>query len=276
MIPKELCHYTKRDTALEKILYEGKIKFNQIGRTNDPKESLVHLSVSYFPSSGNKNADAYYILLTNEFQRIQKEEWKVLCMTMHSSAKKNQDEITAKFRYGWNKPAMWAHYAENNSGVCIIFNGDILYKNIKSNLGQHKLIPKKVSYKKPFTQTKYYDDFQRIIKEQPVIDDLRAQIRKHLEEKHEEYFFSKFSTWKDETEYRFLVHTIGNHDEFVNINGAIKSILVGSNFPKAYIPSIKDIAIRLNVSAGKMLWVNGIPNPQFGSIYNPKKIKVTK
>ncbi len=270
MIPKELCHYTKKDIAIEKILYEGKIKFNQIGRTNDPKESLVHLSVSYFPALGNKNADGYYILLTNEFQRIQKEEWKVLCMTMHSPEKKSQDEITSKFRYGWNRPAMWAHYAENHSGVCIIFDGNKLYKNIKSKLDQHKVFPKKVSYKRPFTQSKYFDDFQQIIKEQPGIDDLRTEIRKHLKEKRDEYFFSKFSTWKDESEYRFLTHNTSVDDEFIHIHGAIKSILVGSNFSDAYIPSIEKIAIELNISAGKMLWINGIPNPQFGSIHNPK------
>jgi len=270
MIPKELCHYTKKDIAIEKILYTGKIKFNQIGRTNDPKESLVHLSASYFPSLGNKNVDGYYILLTNEFQRIQKEEWKVLCTTMHSSQKKSQDKITSKFRYGWNRPAMWAHYTENHSGVCIIFDGNKLYKNIKSKLSQHKLFQKKVSYKKPSMQTKYYDDFQKIIKDQPEIDDLRAQIRKHLEEKRNEFFFSKFSTWKDESEYRFLAHSTCTDDEFVNIHGTIKSILVGSNFPNAYIPSIEKIATKLNVSAGKMLWVNGIPNPQFGSIYKSK------
>jgi len=270
MIPTELCHYTKKDIAIEKILYEGKIKFNQIGRTNDPKESIVNLTVASFPSLGDKNADGYYILLSNEFQRIQKEEWKVLCMTMHSSKKKNQNEVASKFRYGWNRPAMWAHYAENHSGVCIIFDGNKLYKNIKSKLSEHKLFPKKVSYKKPSTQTKYYDDFQKIIKDQPEIDDLRAQIRKHLEEKRNEYFFSKFSTWKDESEYRFLAHSTCTDDEFVNIHGTIKSILVGSNFPNAYIPSIEKIAIKLNISAGKMLWVNGIPNPRFGSIYKPK------
>ncbi|MCC7119651.1 MAG: DUF2971 domain-containing protein [Anaerolineales bacterium] len=276
MIPTELCHYTKKDIALEKIFYEGKIKFNQLGRTNDPKESVVYPTVTYFPSLGDKNADEYYKLLVNEFQRIQKEEWKVLCMTMHSPKKKNQNKEASTFRYGWNRPVMWAHYAENNSGVCIIFDGNKLYTSIKSDLRQYKLISKKVCYEKPSTQIKYYDDFQKVIKEQPKIADLRAQIRKHLEEKHAEYFFSKFSTWRDETEYRFLVHNISNQDEFVNIHGAIKSILVGSNFPKVYIPSIEKIAMELNISAGKMLWTNGIPTPQFGSIYNPKKLKATK
>lgn len=270
MIPKELCHYTKKDIAIEKILYEGKIKFNQIGHTNDPKESIINLSISYFPSLGEKNAVGYYFLLSNEFQKIQKEEWKVLCMTMHSSKKKNQDEITSKFQYGWNRPAMWAHYAENHSGVCIIFDGNKLFKNIKSDLSQHELFPKKVSYKKPFTQINYYDGFQKIIKEQPETGDLRDEIRKYLKEKRNEYFFSKFSTWKDESEYRFLVHSTSTNDEFVNVHGTIKSILVGSNFPDVYVPSIKEIAIKLDVSVGRMLWINGIPNPQFGSIHKTK------
>lgn len=270
MIPKELCHYTKKDTALEKILCEGKIKLSQIGSTNDPKESIVNLSVAYFPSLADKNADSYYILLSNEFQKIQKEEWKVLCMTMHLPKKKHQNEIMSKFRHGWNRPTMWAHYAGNHSGVCIIFDGNRLLKNIRLSLRHHELFSGKVIYKNPSTQTGYYEGFQKIVKDQLGIDDLREEIRKYLKKMHREFFFSKFSTWKSESEYRLLAHSTNTNDEFIDIQGTIKSILVGSNFQKVYEPAIKEIAIKLNVSVGKMLWVNGVPTPQFGSIYRPK------
>lgn len=271
MIPKELCHYTNKDTALEKILYEGKIRLSQIGRTNDPKESIVNLSVTYFPSLGEKNADGYFILLHNEFQKTQKEEWKVLCTTMHLPKKKNQDEITAKFRYGWNRPTMWAHYADNHSGVCIVFNGKELHKNIQMSLENYELFCGKVKYEKPSEPFYDFPSFQNIIKQQLNKDDLQDEIRKHLKKYRHKYFLSKFSAWKNESEYRFLAHSTNRGDELVDIQGTIKLILVGLNFPKVYEPAMKEMGKRFNISIGKMDWKNGIPYPRFGSIYNVSK-----
>jgi len=38
-VPKEVCHYTKMRTALEKILSTGNIRLGEITSTNDPLES---------------------------------------------------------------------------------------------------------------------------------------------------------------------------------------------------------------------------------------------
>ena len=39
MIPEDVCHYTRADVALEKILLEERLKIGQLRYTNDPKES---------------------------------------------------------------------------------------------------------------------------------------------------------------------------------------------------------------------------------------------
>ena len=38
-IPNEVCHYTKMEVALEKILPQQKLIFSKFGQTNDPRES---------------------------------------------------------------------------------------------------------------------------------------------------------------------------------------------------------------------------------------------
>ena len=38
IIPEDIFHYTKMETALEKILFEGRLRLGQMGFTNDPRE----------------------------------------------------------------------------------------------------------------------------------------------------------------------------------------------------------------------------------------------
>src|SRR5512139_2073937 len=151
MIPKEVCHYTKKNIALEKILFEKKIKFGLLGLTNDSKESKWKPITPISPA--NYMLTPYGIdQVYKEAERISKEEWKVLCMSRHFPIRKHRDSmksaVISKFRHGYNRPRMWAQYAENNSGVCLVFDGKKLHANIKSSLtDKSKLFYGTVNYK---------------------------------------------------------------------------------------------------------------------------------
>jgi hypothetical protein len=89
MIPKELFHYTKKDTALEKILFERKIRLGQLRFTNDPKESKgVNIGLSY---TGKKSRMKWASEVITETRRAFGEEWNVLCMTKNLPKRKYQD-----------------------------------------------------------------------------------------------------------------------------------------------------------------------------------------
>lgn len=271
MTPNEVCHYTKKDTALEKILSGRKIKFGLLGLTNDPKETkltqmrLVSIGTPFYDQT-------YEAQVLTESERILKEEWKVLCTTQHLPIKKNQDsiknEVLSKFRHGYNRPRMWAQYAENHSGVCLIFNGKKLHENIRSSLSKEsKLFCGVVNYKnygsiasKPLPRNNL------LLNKSKLSDTLREHYLKY----YEHYFLSKYPDWQNETEYRWLVHNTSNAPEFVDITGALKTVIVGSDFPTVYEPAIIAVCKKLKVDVGKMEWRNGLPEPSLSSLYNSK------
>lgn len=268
MIPKDLFHYTKKDTALEKILFECRIKLGQLRYTNDPRETK-NPSFSFSNATIDSWSIEMYEKVINEARRIYQEEWNVLCMTKNLPTRKYRDEklqgVMEQSRHGYAHPKMWAHYGENHSGVCIVFDGKKLEANIKSSLkGRCTVFSGSVNYKA------YGILHNRPIDEADIDKyGLTEGIRKYFFKNHMELFLTKHPDWKSETEFRWIIHNKSNCPEFVNIEGTIKYILVGSEFPKAYEESIKELCKKIKIPAGKIVWINGMPIPSFGSIYSP-------
>jgi hypothetical protein len=268
MIPKELCHYTNRETALEKILFNKQIKIGKLGLTNDPKEtkarSIQILSDVADRTQVNKDIDK----IAKYAEMVTKDEWKVLCFTksLHQEDEKTRKDMYLNlFSRGYCRPRMWAQYSENHSGVCLIFDGENLSKNIENLKKKNCTIYHgSVSYDNYDIAPSKSLDFS-IAK----ISDLLSAIRIHYNDNHEYYFLSKHPDWRDETEYRWLIHSTKKKDEFVTVGDALVAVIVGIDFPQVYETTLRELCKELNVSAGRMEWINGIPNPQLGSIYNP-------
>lgn len=270
MIPKELCHYTKKDIALEKILFKRQIKLGSCGNTNDPKESGWQSTAVAAPINNDLHID-FLNKIATEADKIRKEEWKVLCLTKHSPKRKPNDRIKGDvvrwFSPGYSRPRMWAQYAENHSGVCLIFDGKQLHENIEKELKSRcKIIYGSVSYKNYGSARSLFIDIP-----DQLTDGLTEIIRNHYLKNHEHYFLSKYPDWKHESEFRWLVHSPEKSEEFVSIEGALKSVLVGSAFPEVYEPAVITICKELKVAVGKMAWTNGLPQPSLNILYDPKK-----
>jgi hypothetical protein len=267
MIPNELCHYTTRETALEKILFNKQIKLGRLGSTNDPKEAKArsHLLISDVTDKVHKQINS----ISKTAEKVSKDEWKVFCLTKSlpinlENTRKNV--YLSFFAHGYSRPRMWAQYGENHSGVCLIFDGECLSKKLEGLKDKsHTLFHGSVSY----------DSYNKTISKPLDFSDIKdlgklTAIRKHYFDNYEYFFLSKHPDWRDETEYRWLVHNSGKKkDEFINIEGALVAVLVGVDFPKVYEIVLRELCKELNVSAGKMAWINGFPMPNFGSIYNP-------
>ena len=265
-IPKELCHYTKRDTALEKILFNKQLKLGRLGLTNDPKETKSR-TISVISDSEKQ----YSIFdIAHRAERVMKEEWRVLCLTKHLRTRKGHSDRNHYLNFfapGYCRPRMWAQYAENHSGVCLIFDGRRLETEIDSKKGKgYKVFCGAVSYYNYDSVTSKSIDFFDI-----ETLGLLNGIRKHYYNFYKHYFLSKYPDWRDESEYRWLIHSPRKKaDEFISIKGTLVAVLVGADFSKAYESLLKDLCKNLNVSAGRMCWKNGVPIAQFGSIYDPK------
>lgn len=269
MIPKELFHYTKKDIALEKILFERKIKLGQICFTNDPKETK-RLQVSFSHSNSDKWNHTKVNNVFGEIERVFKEEWNVLCMTKTLPQRKYKETerhfVMGQSRYGYAHPKMWAHYGDNHSGVCIIFDGKKLNSNIQLALrGKCRIFSGSVDYKTYAVTYKHSIDSSYIDKY-----GLSDGVREYFFKNYKGFFLTKHPDWASESEFRWILHNTTKSPEFVSIDGAIKSILVGSEFPLAYEILIKELCKELSIPVGRIMWMNGMPFPSFGSIYSPK------
>lgn len=270
-IPNEVFHYTNKDVALEKILFEKKIRLGKIGYTNDPRESKERMfSVTYnAPSSRSYPAMDRLIKIFNEANFLIANEWKVFCVSQHHPEHDlHLGETTYPFFRGDCRPRMWATYAENHKGVCLKFNGSKFDQRLRKELGgKHKIFCGPVTY----------DDFKSMVLSSPIdlkdinISKINSQkvFRDYFTEFWEELFLVKSKDWETEFEYRWLVNSISKFPEYVSIDGVLEGVLVGQDFPEAYFPSLIKLCQELKIPAGIVKWHGGKPYRHDEEIYKP-------
>ena len=83
--------------------------------------------------------------------------------------------------------------------------------------------------------------------------------REFFDENYADIFFLKSEDWVNENEYRWIVHSKNDDAEYVPINGALKDVYVGENFPEAYYPSLEVSCKKLEIEPKVLYWENGIP-----------------
>jgi len=269
MIPVEICHYTKKDTALDHILTEKRLRFNQIKNTNDPKETKVRAFICQCKEGEtlDLNDEKEYL---SELFRVHDNEWKVLCFT--ASRRKNNENSSPVFQKdhiqivnswieselsGYNHPRMWDQYAEKHKGVCLVFDGVELDHLIHDELDDTcQIFSGVVKYGDLMTTngTLIGCDYSDVITMGPKI-----AARKHFVEKDEHYFLMKNLDWERETEYRWLIHSERNGPEYVSISEALIGIIIGMDFPKTDYSILKSLCKENNIQAGRMSWANGLP-----------------
>lgn len=276
IVPKDIFHYTKIETALEKILLNKKLRLGQIGYTNDPRESKRwNIPKPYWlnPDGIDQINNALVAkVLDKEVHKVMKEEWKVLCFTMdHPTPTETEDPMEQAHNYFFNRgyahPRMWAQYAENHKGVCLWFDGNMLDENLNRALGKRcKIFQGCVHYNikpgalviPPLPRT-IFDDIQKLGQ--------KDAARKYVFDYYEQFFLRKHSDWESEAEYRWLVHSKKCTPEFVSIEGAIQGVLVGADFPEVYEPSLRTLCEHLKIPAGRIKWENGVSTVDLESIY---------
>lgn len=113
---------------------------------------------------------------------------------------------------GSNHPAMWAHYADNSNGVCVVFDQDVLINNNKDLLSNYFYRIEDVKYSLNCAPD------NRITKRN------YASVSELILKNYRELFFKKHRDWAYEKELRFLVES---PRIYLNIKGAIKHIVLG-------------------------------------------------
>lgn len=188
-----LFHYTEFESFL-KIIETMTLRSSPLYKMNDLNEANIY--------SLDWNSD---FLMMTKAEKYLKEQCSVISFTKNYMTGSICEE-------GSNHPALWAHYAENSNGVCIVLDKKLLLEINNKQLSSlfYKLEP--VEYNihcapNDEIMHKRYSD---------VSDFVRSNYR--------ELFFKKHTDWSYEGEERFFVET---PEIYLNIKGAIKYIILG-------------------------------------------------
>lgn len=173
---KQLYHYTKFETA-SKIIASNQLKYGSLKNMNDLLESHRQVGVRYNNANTFEDLDAFSIEL-NKYHQISL----------------TQDSIDENRGFAINP--MWAHYADNKYGVCLVFDKDTLLENAITE------------WHNPVNYRENYDS--------AIISNDDSQ--KYISQNKDSLFFQKEADWSYEREYRIVKRC--ETDDEINIKGS--------------------------------------------------------
>ncbi len=188
-----LFHYTKLESFL-KIIETMTLRSSPLCKMNDMNEANID------------NLDwTTDFLMMFKAEKYVKEQCSVISFT--------KNYMTGPFcEEGSNHPAMWAHYAEDSNGVCIVLDKESLLEINKQQLTGlfYKMEP--------------VDYSMHCAPDDEIMKKNYANVSDFVQSNYKELFFKKHTDWSYEREERFFVES---PEVYLNIKGAIKHIILG-------------------------------------------------
>ena len=194
--------------------------------------------------------------LTREATRIAKATSKVVAFVRDDPSSTGRG--FGDFGRGYAHSALWAHYGDGHSGVCLVFDRDALSGAMKAALlPQGRLYAGTVTYEDAGS-----DEIDAFSLFHPDIEQhgLEAAVEAHIDKWHPVLFFRKSREWENEREYRWLLRSPVPAAAFVPIVGALRGLALGHDFPRTDLDSVDYLAKRYaGLSVGTCRWDNGVP-----------------
>jgi len=238
---KYLYHYTSFETAL-KILYSNQFRLSPLSATNDTTEQKMRIGYAFSTSERKDDIqkfEAYWMNWTTNS--------KLLCFSTDgnkasSDINKTIDIFDVGGR-GFALPRMWAQYAKNNTGVCLVVNKEKLINRIIQAFPE--AICKEVSYFGWTDRCEINKDvFEKII---TVINHNpnTGYATRYLAENEvftDYAYFSKLQDWETEKEYRIFVPSDVEDALYIEgVNEVLQGIVVGEKMDKSQMWAINKV-----------------------------------
>lgn len=193
-----LYHYTRFDSFM-KIIETMTLRSSPLCKMNDLNEANLD------------NLDwSEDFLRMIDAERYVKEKCSVISFT------KNY-RTGPIYQLGSNHPSMWAHYAEDSNGVCLVLDKHLLHELNRKALRRIFHKTEKVKYRHLCSP------------EDGVMQHLGTNSSEFVQKNYKELFFIKHLDWRSEQEVRFFAES---PEVFLNIKGAIKYIILGERLSK--------------------------------------------
>lgn len=229
-----VAHYTSLRVACEHILPEGRIRFSPLAELNDPRENKERMIGVGWSGKEMPPTNAR-VVAADELKKAYREHSKVFCGTVDGE---NPHHLTTKRCYG--RPRMWAQYGENHRGICLLFDRDLLDNAIREVVrGDAALYKGRVEYDdylKRVSAAVCDLDYDRVSEA-----GIEVAVKEQVDKYHLALFLRKDSDWIGESEYRWIIHRRELGYEFVRFGDALKSVVLGVDFPDVFVPSIREV-----------------------------------
>ncbi len=245
-------HYTKSNTAIEFILNTGTLKFSSYKKTNDPKEVKNWL----FSAGTNERKDltGYTSETLNFMNYYLKDRTNVLCFSRDQAL--TGDHIIDMPKRGFCKPRMWAQYADNHAGICLIFNTKLISDLIFSNLKNYLILANNVHY----ADRLFPHDEQAFIVNVDYLEKVGEEkyAFSHGRTHAEQLYFEKALDWVNETEYRWVVFDTEGELKF-EYKKSLSGIVFGESCSPEDVQEIVELTSHLHLEYQQLRWKNSTP-----------------
>ncbi len=270
-------HYTKASTAIDYILFNNQLKFNNAINSIDPIESIVaNRSICYKTNIDSKTSEFLNTKGANRLsQYIKKLQYNFLQVSFcknkisenfsfedYSGQFENNEEI-----FGFTKPRMWDQYADKYSGVCIALSKSKILKLNNPLLTKFK---DDVKYKN-FNELSFY-------KVGDIDNDYLNKIgykkyKQELKKKIIDSFFYKHIDYIGEDEYRIgtfcnkksINYNHGNfqysNNRMLDIESCIEAIFFSSFANEKQKDELHIYAKKFNIPIIEINWNHDSINP---------------
>lgn len=264
-----LYHYTKARTAVDHILKDYTLRMGPYAKTNDPKETKSW----QFDLGTNQERDlgAYRMSeLSDRMNKSLKSKTSVLCFSKdeRNLTGSNIDDVTKR---GFMKPRMWAQYADNHRGVCLVIDKAKMLQSFDVAMETEPLsVHGPVQYvnrsflhgSDGYVYTISVDHIEQHGFEQFCWDYIRQFYRT--------LFFEKMTDWSTEHEYRCIAFRDSEESLYLDIRSCLVGILIGESADPADVETIQELASPNGVEIMGISWKNGCPWYDYGNpVYSP-------
>ncbi len=246
-------HYTSRERALERILYDQRVRFSPVNAMDDPREKL---DWSFVHMGSPLSNESEYFETRHLLNQAAKVHSKIFC----SCQDRNVDPRWLPkdhWSRGYAKARMWSQYGQRHEGVCLVFSKSAFCRALKGQLD-----PKTIIFAE---EVRYVNMSPESINARTVSNqswqsmDKQEYIEQFLDQNCKALFLEKTEDYRDEDEFRCVVYDKSSEPLFVSTEGILKAVVLGVYFPLSLIHSVLYLAKNNKAYVGMMRWHNGKP-----------------
>lgn len=255
-------HYTKLDVAASFILGgDRQLRLGRAKTMNDPLEHDTRRRILGF--AGNHLVPDQIDLFSRAIDTAARENVRIFSATFDRPSivvdHPNGPIVTSPLLRGLSHPAMWAHYAENHSGVCLVFDRKKLDSRILAAANSLAVRSGEVEYQ-PWLNF-------ALAKAKATLDaDTRPETAESWANRQilglwEQLYLKKHEDWSYENEFRWLVIGKSPSDFFVQLKGSeLAAVIVGSECAPSNHAHVETLSKEWSAAARVMMWSDGTAN----------------